>query len=179
MPKQKRRHHECYFILSMHAKALLHCPLIHYGYNYRLANIHYYQHFLDHKLLCLGLVGFVHVCGFIVALQTSWWSNNNSFKHNSAVFRQIWTFTLIYFESALASFCCCLHAVTYHYRTHKAIVLNKVICLKQAIFKCPFCNNTTWHTRIMLWKHMMECMHKATQPIEIFTAPESAIAVSQ
>lgn len=64
--------------------------------------------------------------------------------------------------------------------THKATMLVKVIYVKQAIFTCPFCNNTPWFTRIMLWKHMRECMKKTSNSkIELLTENEAVIAVTQ
>jgi hypothetical protein len=58
-------------------------------------------------------------------------------------------------------------------------MLVKVICVKQAIFTCPFCNDTAWFTRIMLWKHIGECMKKTPSTVELFTENEAVIAVTQ
>ncbi|MCL2477068.1 hypothetical protein [Candidatus Bathycorpusculum sp.] len=41
----------------------------------------------------------------------------------------------------------------------------------QPIFKCPFCDVPPWHTRMMFWKHIHECLQatQGSQKIQVAT----------
>ncbi|MGD6808380.1 MAG: hypothetical protein ACQCN3_01645 [Candidatus Bathyarchaeia archaeon] len=49
--------------------------------------------------------------------------------------------------------------------------------MKDAIFTCPFCKCSSWRTRMMLWRHMRECMH-TTPTLKKSSVTEPLIATA-
>lgn len=35
----------------------------------------------------------------------------------------------------------------------------------QPMYECPFCDTSAWRTRMMLWKHMHECLRRKQEYI--------------
>jgi hypothetical protein len=42
-----------------------------------------------------------------------------------------------------------------------------VLDLVQPMFKCPLCDAPLWHSRMMFWKHIHECLQNTPQGQEV------------
>ncbi|MDR0373538.1 MAG: hypothetical protein LBI79_08300 [Nitrososphaerota archaeon] len=49
--------------------------------------------------------------------------------------------------------------------------------MDQPLFKCPHCDAPPWHSRMMFWKHIHECLQSTPQIIQEGTI--SAIVISK
>ncbi|MGE5556008.1 MAG: hypothetical protein ACM3UY_07095 [Methanocella sp.] len=51
--------------------------------------------------------------------------------------------------------------------------------MNQPIYECPFCDDSAWRSRYLLWRHIHECLRKQQDYIQDLTPPTAPIKVNE